>query len=306
MTIVYNNYNIKKHSTFKIGGNVKKVAFPETIEELINLLSTEEYDYVLGNCSNILFSSEYIDKSIILTEKLNKYFINGCRINVSCGTKGPIISSECRKRVLSGFEFLIGFPGSFGGMICMNASAHNQSISDSFIRANLYDIKNKKIITLNKEEMNFRYRESVVTNNNYIILNAEFELKKGNEDDINEIMKRNIEFRKTRQPSLTYPNAGSIFKNPANDSAGRLLDLCEMKGEKEGGAMVFGKHANFIINKDNATSTDVLKLMYRMQSKVKEKYTIKLVPEIKYIGNKGTEENKIWETITENIQKIQK
>ncbi len=306
MTIVYNNYNIKKHSTFKIGGNVKKVAFPETIEELINLLSTEEYDYVLGNCSNILFSSEYIDKSIILTEKLNKYFINGCRINVSCGTKGPIISSECRKRVLSGFEFLIGFPGSFGGMICMNASAHNQSISDSFIRANLYDIKNKKIITLNKEEMNFRYRESVVTNNNYIILNAEFELKKGNEDDINEIMKRNIEFRKTRQPSLTYPNAGSIFKNPANDSAGRLLDLCEMKGEKEGGAMVFDKHANFIINKDNATSTDVLKLMYRMQSKVKEKYTIKLVPEIKYIGNKGTEENKIWETITENIQKIQK
>ena len=306
MTIVYNNYNIKKHSTFKIGGNVKKVAFPETIEELINLLSTEEYDYVLGNCSNILFSSEYIDKSIILTEKLNKYFINGCRINVSCGTKGPIISSECRKRVLSGFEFLIGFPGSFGGMICMNASAHNQSISDSFIRANLYDIKNKKIITLNKEEMNFRYRESVVTNNNYIILNAEFELKKGNEDDINEIMKRNIEFRKTRQPSLTYPNAGSIFKNPANDSAGRLLDLCEMKGEKEGGAMVFDKHANFIINKDNATSTDVLKLMYRMQSKVKEKYTIKLVPDIKYIGNKGTEENKIWETITENIQKIQK
>lgn len=306
MTIVYNNYNIKKHSTFKIGGNVKKVAFPETIEELINLLSTEEYDYVLGNCSNILFSSEYIDKSIILTEKLNKYFINGCRINVSCGTKGPIISSECRKRVLSGFEFLIGFPGSFGGMICMNASAHNQSISDSFIRANLYDIKNKKIITLNKEEMNFRYRESVVTNNNYIILNAEFELKKGNEDDINEIMKRNIEFRKTRQPSLTYPNAGSIFKNPANDSAGRLLDLCEMKGEKEGGAMVFDKHANFIINKDNATSTDVLKLMYRMQSKVKEKYTIKLVPEIKYIGNKGTEENKIWKTITENIQKIQK
>ena len=306
MTIVENNYNIKKHSTFKIGGNVKKVAFPETIEELINLLSTEEYDYVLGNCSNILFSSEYIDKSIILTEKLNKYFINGCRINVSCGTKGPIISSECRKRVLSGFEFLIGFPGSFGGMICMNASAHNQSISDSFIRANLYDIKNKKIITLNKEEMNFRYRESVVTNNNYIILNAEFELKKGSEDDINEIMKRNIEFRKTRQPSLTYPNAGSIFKNPANDSAGRLLDLCEMKGEKEGGAMVFDKHANFIINKDNATSTDVLKLMYRMQSKVKEKYTIKLVPEIKYIGNKGTEENKIWETITENIQKIQK
>ena len=119
-------------------------------------------------------------------------------------------------------------------------------------------------------------------------------------------MKRNIEFRKTRQPSLTYPNAGSIFKNPLNDSAGRLLDLCEMKGQTEGGAMVFDKHANFIINKDNASSKDVLKLMYRMYSKVKEKYTISLKPEIIYIGNKGTEEYKLWELMTENIQMAQK
>ncbi len=306
MTIIYNDYNIKKHSTFKIGGNVKTVAFPETIEELINLLSSEEYDYILGNCSNILFSSDYINKSIILTEKLNKYFINGCKINVSCGTKGPIVSSECRKRNLSGFEFLIGFPGSFGGMICMNASAHNQSISDTFISANIYDVKNKKVITLKKEEMNFKYRNSIISNSGYVLLNADFELKRGNEEDIDEIMKRNIEFRKTRQPSLTYPNAGSIFKNPLNDSAGRLLDLCEMKGQTEGGAMVFDKHANFIINKDNASSKDVLKLMYRMYSKVKEKYTISLKPEIIYIGNKGTEEYKLWELMTENIQMAQK
>ena len=99
---------------------------------------------------------------------------------------------------------------------------------------------------------------------------------------------------------------GSIFKNPANDSAGRLLDLCNMKGQVEGGAMVFEKHANFIINKDNATSTDILKLMYRMHSKVKEKYTISLIPEIIYIGNKGTEEYKLWELMTENIQTILK
>ena len=306
MTIIYNDYNIKKHSTFKIGGNVKTVAFPETIEELINLLSSEEYDYILGNCSNILFSSDYINKSIILTEKLNKYFINGCKINVSCGTKGPIVSSECRKRNLSGFEFLIGFPGSFGGMICMNASANKKSIYDKFISENIYDVKNKKVITLKKEEMNFKYRNSIISNSGYVLLNADFELKRGNEEDIDEIMKRNIEFRKTRQPSLTYPNAGSIFKNPLNDSAGRLLDLCEMKGQTEGGAMVFDKHANFIINKDNASSKDVLKLMYRMYSKVKEKYTISLKPEIIYIGNKGTEEYKLWELMTENIQMAQK
>ena len=119
-------------------------------------------------------------------------------------------------------------------------------------------------------------------------------------------MQRNIEFRKTRQPSMAYPNAGSVFKNPENDSAGRLLELCNMKGEAEGGAQVFQNHANFIINNNNATSIDILTLMYKMYSKVREKYTIELIPEIIYIGNEGTEEYKLWKIMTENIQKIQK
>lgn len=306
MPEIYENYEIKKHTTFKIGGRVKKAAFPETIEEFISLINTGEYDYILGNCSNVLFSSEDINKNIIFTERINKFIINGCRINVSCGTKGPVVASECAKRNLSGFEFLIGFPGSFGGMIYMNASAHNQAIADNFVFADLYDTENKKIIHLNKNEMNFQYRKSIVSEKNYIVLSAEFELKKGNSEQINEIMQRNIEFRKTRQPSLTYPNAGSIFKNPQNDSAGRLLDLCNLKGEEEGGAMVFENHANFIINKNNATSMDVLTLMYKMYSKVKEKYTIELKPEILYIGNEGTGEYGLWETMTKNIQQTAK
>ena len=301
MAQIFENYEVKKNSTFKIGGKVKKAAFPETIEELTKLIDTKEYDYILGNCSNILFSSSDIDKKIIFTEKLNNFKINGFIVNVSCGTKGPIVASECAKNNLSGFEFLIGFPGSFGGMIYMNASAHNQAISDNFLFANVYDVENKKIIHLNKNEMNFGYRHSIVSEKNYIVLSAEFELKRGSKEQIDEIMQRNIEFRKTRQPSLTYPNAGSVFKNPANDSAGRLLDLCNLKGTQEGGAMVFENHANFIINKDNATSEDVLTLMYKMYSKVKEKYTIKLQPEIIYIGNEGTREYGLWEEMTKNI-----
>ncbi|MBQ4122312.1 UDP-N-acetylmuramate dehydrogenase [bacterium] len=306
MVEIYENYEVKKHSTFKIGGKVKKVAFPETIEELISLISTNEYHHVIGNCSNILFSSNDINKKIIFTEKINGYFINGCSVIVSCGTKGPIVASECAKKNLSGFEFLIGFPGSFGGMIYMNASAHNQAIADTFVCANLYNQNNKTIIHLNKEEMHFKYRNSIAQENGYIVLDAQFELKKGETEQIQEIMKRNVEFRKTRQPSLTYPNAGSIFKNPENDSAGRLLDLCELKGTVEGGAMVFQNHANFIVNKDNATSTDVLTLMYKMYSKVREKYRIELIPEIKYIGNERTEEYKLWKIMTENTQKAKK
>ena len=304
---IIENYEIKNDSTFRIGGTIKRVALPDTIAELVELLKSDEYELVLGNCSNVLFSSDYIDKKIILTKNISEYKFEGRKIYVSAGTRGPIVAKECQKRELTGFEFLVGFPGSFGGMIYMNASAHNQAIADTFISARAYNIKTKEIETFNKEKMKFEYRKSAISNGNYIILDAIFELNIGNKEQIDEIIRRNIEFRKNRQPSLKQGNAGSTFKNPENDSAGRLLDLCEMKGVKEGGAMVFENHANFVVNNNNATSLDVLTLMYKMYSKVREKYRIILEPEIKYIGDKGTQEYKLWELMTEeNIQMIQK
>ena len=301
MVEIIKNYEIKNESTFRIGGVVDEVAMPETTEELIELLNQEKYDYVLGNCSNILFSSNRINKKIILTKKLTNYEIIETRIKVSCGTKGPIISKECAKLGLTGFEFLIGFPGSFGGMICMNASAHNQSIADTFVSARVYNLKTKKIEELSKEQMGFNYRKTNISNGNYIVIDAIFELKKAEKVIIEEFMQRNTDFRKERQPSLQYGNAGSTFKNPQNDSAGRLLDLCGLKGVSEGGAKVFDKHANFVINYNNATSSDVINLMYKMHLKVIEKYRISLIPEILYIGNEGTKEYKLWQIMTENI-----
>ena len=301
MVNIFENYDIKNDSTFRIGGIVKKVARPKNVDELIELLKSEEYELILGGCSNVLFSSNKIDKNIILTKDIKDFEIKNNKINVSCGTRGPLISKACKDKNLTGFEFLIGFPGTFGGMICMNASAHGQAISDTFISCRVYSLDKKEVITLKKEEMDFKYRKSKISNGRYIVLDAEFELKNGIEEQINDIMVRNIEFRKTRQPSLTYGNAGSIFKNPENDSAGRLLDLCNMKGEQKGGAKVFDNHANFIINFNNATSLDVLTLMYKMYSKVRENYRIELKPEIKYIGDIGTEEYKLWEIMTENI-----
>lgn len=300
MIEIFENYDVKKHSSFKIGGTVKKAAFPADIEELVSLLKTEEYDYVLGNCSNVLFYSGAIDKKIIFTEKISSWSVNGCRVHVLCGAKGPVLSNECRKKSLSGFEFLIGFPGSFGGMISMNASAHNQAVSDCIVSVCVYEPVSKSILNIPKDELDFKYRESNVSKKHYTVLSADFELKKGVQEQIDELMQRNISYRKEHQPSLAYPNAGSIFKNPENDSAGRLLDLCGLKGEKQGGAQVFDRHANFIINTGNASSEDVLTLMYKMYSKVREKYTMVLKPEIKYIGNEGTLEAKLWKIITEN------
>ena len=301
---IEDNYSIKNESTFRIGGIVKTVAIPNSVEEFVKII--DDYDFILGNCSNVLFSSDYIDKKIILTKNLDKVQVEGNRIFVECGAKGPVAAKTAQENGLSGFEFMAGFPGSFGGMVYMNASAHNQAISDTFVKATLYDKSKKEIIILNKDEMKFGYRKSVMQNGNYILLNAEFELQYNDKEKIQELMQRNIEFRKTKQPSLKYGNAGSIFKNPLNDSAGRLLDLCGFRGYEEGGAKVFDNHANFIINYNNATSKDVLTLMNKMYSKVKEKYTIELEPEIKYIGDMGTEEYKLWEMITENTIAVQK
>ena len=302
MVEVIKNYEIKNESTFRIGGVVEQVALPKNVDELIELLKTNEYDFVLGNCSNILFCSDKINKKIILTKNISEFEINDTQIKVSCGTRGPIVSKKCAEVGLSGFEFLIGFPGSFGGMICMNASAHNQAISDTFVSARVYNIQKGIIETFNKEQMEFDYRKSKLSTGEYIILDAFFELKKDDKEKINEFMNRNTEFRKERQPSLKYGNAGSIFKNPKNDSAGRLLDLCNLKGEENGGAKVFEKHANFIINYNNASSLDVIELMYKMHLKVVENYRISLIPEIMYIGNENTKEYKLWQIMTENIQ----
>lgn len=300
MVQIFENYDIKNESTFRIGGKVKKVAFPSTVEELVQLLKTDEYDIVLGNCSNVLFSSDFIDKSIIITKNINEFSFSGNKLYSTCGVKGPILSREAQKRGLSGFEFMIGFPGSIGGMISMNASAHNQAIEDVFVSARVFDLKEKTIKEFSKEQMMFEYRRTILSNGSSILLDAVLELNDDNIEKIQELMNRNIEFRKLRQPSLKYGNAGSTFKNPENDSAGRLLDSCEMKGQKQGGAMVFENHTNFVLNFENATSLDVITLMYTMYSKVREKYRIELKPEIKYIGNEGTEEYKLWQIMIEN------
>ena len=145
--------------------------------------------------------------------------------------------------------------------------------------------------------MEFSYRTSIASKKKYIILSVEFDLQKSDKEEIKNLMDRNLEFRRQKQPSLALPNAGSVFKNPENDSAGRLLEKSGVKSHIIGGAKVWENHANFIVNIGQATSTDVLNLMKKMKDEVKTRYTIELVPEIKYIGNTDEEEIEIWKKI---------
>ena len=291
------NYELKKHTTFKIGGEAKYVFFPESVDELVTLLKEKENPTLLGGCSNVLISSAGLDEDVIITTRVNQYSFDKNILTTACGTKGPLLSKESHNLGLSGFEFMIGFPGSIGGMIYMNASAHGQAISDCFKSCNVFDLHKKEVIKLNKEDMLFEYRKSVLSKNNYILLSADFELKEDCKEKINEAMQKNLNFRREKQPSLAIPNVGSIFKNPKNDSAGRLLDEAGAKGLEEGGASIWENHANFIVNRQNATSKEVLTLMQKMHNLVKEKYSIELQPEVKFIGKKDKEEEKIWNTL---------
>ena len=157
----------------------------------------------------------------------------------------------------------------------MNASANSQEISDIIICATCYS-PSKGLIKLTKEELEFEYRNSRCQRENLIVLQAEFELSEKPKEEIKQKMEENLKFRRTHQPSLALPNCGSIFKNPPNNSAGRLLESIGAKQMRIGGVKVWENHANFIVNDNNGTSTDVLSLMYKMYTAVEKEYNIKV------------------------------
>ena len=291
------DYELKKHTTFQIGGKAKIVYFPETVEELEKVLSENPNAIVLGNGSDVLISSAGIDEAVVITTEISEFKIDGTKVYATCGVKAPVLSREVAEKGLSGMEFMFCIPGTIGGMVYMNASAHSQSIEEIFTSCKVYDVENKKVLTLSKDDMLFEYRKTVLSEKKYV-LSAEFELKQSTTEEVKSLMQRNAEFRKQKQPSLALPNAGSIFKNPENDSAGRLLEKSGVKSKIIGGAKVWENHANFIVNIGYATSNDVLNLMYKMYNEVKVRYTIELHPEVKFIGIANEEEKEIWQTMT--------
>jgi len=291
---VKENFPVKNLTSFKIGGAVEKLYYPKTQSEFVYLLKKLNSPIILGNWSNVLISSSGIQGNVICTSKLNNVHVEETKIIAECGVKGPTLAKIASENELSGFEFMAGFPGSIGGNIYMNASAHQQSISDFLVSIDVFDLSKKEVLNIEKKILKFAYRSSILQRRPYVLLSAEFDLPKAKKSQILGLIKKNLIFRKVYQPNLSKPNAGSIFKNPEDMSAGRLLDSAGVKKFEVGDAKIWKKHANFIVNTGNATSSDVLELMFRMYMAVKEKHSIKLEPEIKFFGNKTRREEYIW------------
>ena len=195
----------------------------------------------------------------------------------------PTLVNECVKNNMTGLEFASGIPGTVGGSIYGNAGAYNACILDYVSSVTVLDEEyNIKVIP--HEDITYAYRTSnFKEEKKYIILAAKFYLKPGDKQNSLEMLENRKQRRIESQP-LEYPSAGSVFRNPEGDFAGRLIESCDLKGYKIGGAEVSTKHANFIINKDNATSKDVYELVHYVHGKVLEKTKVDLIIEQEFVN----------------------
>ena len=275
------NVSLKTLTTLKVGGISKYVFYPKNVTSLkkaLTLFKENNINYkIFGNGSNIIPSDKIYDGVIIKLSSLNNLKIEDEVIEVEAGYSLMKLAKEVIKLGLSGLEWANGIPGTIGGAVYMNAGAYKQDMSFVLEKITVLD-ENMNIVTLNKDELDFSYRHSRLMEENLICLSATLKLEKKDISLIEEVVNKRKEKRMETQP-LEYPSAGSVFRNPFNDFAGRLVEECNLKGKQIGGAMISLKHANFIINKDNATGKDVLDLINLAKKEVKEKFNIELKQE---------------------------
>lgn len=285
---VEENVSLKKYSTYRVGGIARCVVYPKNITRLVMLmrmLRNEKIKYkVLGKGSNLLFSNKTYDGVLIKLDEFNDIeFFGNNKVRVGAGYSLIKLSVMAAKKGLTGLEFASGIPGSVGGAVFMNAGAYKSDMG--------YIVENVKVLTpdlkvikLENKELNFHYRTSFLQKNpDYICLEVIFRLQKGRRDAIEEVMAERKKRRIESQP-LEYPSAGSVFRNPEGDFAGKMIEELGLKGLVKGGAMISDKHANFIVNYKNAESDDIKYLIDLCQEKVLEKYNIKLKCEQEFVN----------------------
>ena len=281
---VEKNYPLNRLNTWKIGGVAELVFWPEDVDELSQAFSLAKSEKMpirlLGRGSNVLLPDEGLAGITVITTALNKIYWKEDLVRVESGYSLARLAQEAAKRGLTGLEFAGGIPGTVGGAIIMNAGAHGSDIQKVLLSVKVLTFEGE-IKTLTKDEIEFGYRECSLRDQAWV-LEGTFKLGKGNVETIKNVMVEYLKKRKNSQP-LEFPNAGSVFRNPEGDSAGRLIEEAGWKGRNIGGAKVSDKHANFIINTGTATATDVLTLIQEIQRDVLEKYDVKLKTEVQCI-----------------------
>ena len=278
---------LAKCTSIRIGGTASIVAFVKNAKELITSIKEAKNEcvkyVVIGNGSNVFFADEGFEGLVIVTSYMKDFSIIGNVIKADCGALLSHVAIAARKESLSGLEFAYGIPGTVGGALFMNAGAYGGEFSDVVVSSICYDPDTDTIRKIDLDEHEFKYRESIYSKKpQLIILAVMMELIPGDINEITRKMNSNIKSRKEKQP-LDLPSAGSVFKRPLGYYAGELIEKCGLKGYRIGGAEVSEKHAGFIVNRGDATASDVISLIDHIKSTVMENYGVELDCEVKYI-----------------------
>ena len=277
--------SVANRSSFKIGGVAAIAIFPKSIDELCrSILAAQRLGIkftVVGNASNILFAFEKYNGALIFTSGVDGYRLDGDKIYAECGASLVRMSNLASDNSLTGLEFACGIPARVGGAVVMNAGAHGSAMSDIIEYTDALDLKSGEKIRI--YEHHYGYRKSIYLEDSTLIcLGASMRLSGGDKDEIKAKMQDNLNKRRASQP-IGLPSAGSYFKRPAGDFAGRLIEACGLKGERVGDAVVSPKHAGFIVNMGNASFSDVLALEEKIKERVMRDFGVTLCREVRLI-----------------------
>jgi len=277
---------LARHVTFRIGGPADILLLPRSLDQLtaaVAWLYREGRPFVvLGRGSNVLIADRGVRGVVIKTGRGQEGVrYEGHLVTAECGVSLPQLSRATATRGLAGLEFAAGVPGSVGGGVLMNAGAHGCSMSEVVRTVRVLTPDGER--TWSRDEMRFQYRQSRLQHDPGVVLEAELGLRRA---DPGECLRRLDDWLRTRSDTqpLGPPSSGCIFRNPAGDHAGRLIDVSSGKGMRVGGAVVSDRHANYILNTGAATAADVLRLIADVRARVRERSRIDLEPEIKLVG----------------------
>ena len=277
-----------KHTTFRVGGPAEvfvTVENKEQLEKIIKYLNLVERPYfILGNGSNLLVGDKgYRGVIIRLGGEFNTLKTEGTLLTAGASVLLSAAAREAMENGLTGMEFASGIPGSIGGGVKMNAGAYDGEMRQ-IVESVQVMYKDGSILDLDNETMEFGYRNSVIKNRPYVVLQVSLRLQPGNREEILARMNELAARRKEKQP-LEFASAGSTFKRPEGYFAGKLIMDSGLRGARIGGAQISEKHCGFVINDGTATAADIAELIQEVSETVMEKFGVTLEPEVILLGD---------------------
>ncbi|WP_026689995.1 UDP-N-acetylmuramate dehydrogenase [Alteribacter aurantiacus] len=281
---------LKKYTTWKIGGPASVVFSPRDItslEKAMQIITREQVEwFVIGKGSNLLVSDKgFVGVVITLNETIRPMEIEGATVTVSGGYPLIKLATIASRNGLGGLEFAGGIPGTVGGAVFMNAGAHGSDMS-SVVKKVRVLYPDGTFRWLDREDLDYSYRTSILQKDPGICVEAVLELTAGDKEQLKAILQRNKDYRRHTQP-WNFPCCGSVFRNPLPNHAGKLIEEAGLKGHTIGGAQVSEMHANFIVNKSEASCEDVLALIAHVKKTIKKRNNVDLITEVEVVGQRA-------------------